>query len=94
MGGQPDPEALAAFGLPEMTAPARDIEVWPENAKTVEVFCRMATQWTRGAMNGKITGMRYEALPIVMRFAGVPRADLASVFTGVQEMERAALECI
>ena len=77
-----------------MSAPARDIEVWPENAKTVEVFCRMATQWNRGAMSGKITGMRYEALPIVMRFAGVSRADWANVFTGVQEMERAALECI
>ncbi len=77
-----------------MSAPDRDIEVWPENAKTVEVFCRMATQWNRGAMNGKITGMRYEALPIVMRFAGVSRADWANVFTGVQVMERAALECI
>jgi hypothetical protein len=89
-----DDEALAAMGLmlENDDAAAGAIEVWPGNEKTVEVFVAMMTQWNVG-MNGA-TGLRYEALPVVMRYARVPRADQSAVFGGLRVMEGAALEAM
>lgn len=81
-----------AFGLPEVERPDRAIEVWPENETTVEVFIAMGTQWNIG-MNGA-TGLRYEALPPVLRLIGVPRGEQGAVFAGLRVMERAALEAM
>lgn len=93
-GGSPiNDDALAAFGLVHVgEAPDRSIEVWPENMKTVEVFVAMMTQWQTAGMNGTLVGLRYEALPAVMRWCTVPRRDQADVFHGLRHMERAAME--
>lgn len=88
--GPVDADALAAFGLPAVKRTVQAIDVWPENEKTVEVFMAMGTQWNTG-MNGA-TGLRYEALPPVLRLLGVPCADQAAVFSGLRVMERTALE--
>lgn len=86
--------ALAAFGLVHVgDVPDRSIPVWPENWKTVEVFVAMGTQWNVASMGGAI-GLRYEALPAVMRYCGVATASRADVFAGLRSMERAALEVI
>lgn len=86
-------EALIAFGYaPDQ--PADDaIEVWPENMTAVEVFVAMGTQWAVGGMVG-VTGLRYEALPVVMRLCGVASADRPRVFAQLRTMEHAALEVL
>lgn len=54
----------------------------------------MSTQWSFHAATGKATGLRYEALPPLMRYAQVPKADRAAVFAGVRVMELAAIEAL
>jgi hypothetical protein len=73
--------------------PDDGIEIWPENAATVEVFIAMGTQWNVGAMGGVI-GLRYEALPAVLRLCGIPKTDRAGIFDGLRVMESAAIEAI
>lgn len=50
----------------------------------------MDTQWRVGA--GGATGLDYGALPTVLRFLGVKRAEWSEVWDSVRVMERAALE--
>lgn len=50
---------------------------------------RSMTQWNVG-MAGVI-GLRYEALPVVMRAVGVPRSMWGEVLLDVQTME---MECL
>ena len=85
-------DALAAFGLVHVgEVPDNSIDVWPENWKAVEVFVAMSTQWNT-TFQGGIIGLRYEALPAVMRYCAIPRAEQADVFHGLRIMEHAALE--
>lgn len=91
VGGRIDDEALAAFGLVMAGEhPVDAIDVWPENEATVRIFIAMGTQWNIGAM-GCVTGLRYESLPAVLRFCGVPRQQHAAVFDGLRTMEHAAI---
>lgn len=62
----------------------------PENQLPFDVFCAMDTQWRVGV--GGATGLDYGALPTVLRFAGVKRAEWSGVWDSVRVMERAALE--
>jgi len=70
------------------------LEVWPDNTQSLDVFLAMQTQWERNGMTGRYTGMRYVSLPVVMRFAGVPKASRRQVFDDVRIMESAVLEQI
>lgn len=65
--------------------------VWPENVKTVEVFCALETQWNHlvGMQGAVPVGLRYEALGEVWRMLGVKRRQRAEIFQGLQAMERA-----
>lgn len=47
----------------------------------------MNTQWTY-AFNGRPIGLRYEALPAVMRRLGVKPAEREAVENGVAVLER------
>lgn len=85
-------QAAAAMGL-EIEADEQQsdgLEAWPENEQTIKAFIGMGTQWNVG-LSGVI-GLRYEALPIVMRLIGVPSAERGNVFAGLRIMERAAIE--
>lgn len=64
--------------------------MWLDNVPTVEVFCALGTQWNTG-MAG-LTGMRYEALPTVLRFMNVPRSEWSEIFQGLRTMERETLD--
>ena len=86
----PDAALLAAQGLRAEDYASDMPALWPENVRTVEVFSMLGTQWATG-MNGA-TGLRYEAIPVVLRLAGIPRADHPDLFAGLRIMERAALE--
>lgn len=79
MDAVPEPEAL---------------EVWPDNAQSLNVFLAMQTQWERNGMTGRYTGMRYVSLPVVMRFSGVSKAARRQVFDDIRVMESAVLEQI
>jgi len=95
VGGRPDPDALAAFGLPQdFERPSDDLEVWPENEPAVRVFITMSTQWSTAGMGGQPVGLRYEVLPTVMRYCAIPPAERASTFAAVRIMERSALEAM
>jgi len=65
-------------------------ELWQDNVTAVEVFVDMMTQWNVGPAG--VVGMRYEALPVVLRLRGVPPADRPDVFRCLRVMERAAIE--
>jgi len=65
------------------------VEVWPDNAPSLNVFIAMSTQWRVG-MSGA-TGLDYAALPGVMRLIGVSAAERADVFDDIRIMEDAAL---
>lgn len=54
------------------------------------MFIQLSTQWRTG-MSGA-TGLDYNAIPNVMRLAGVPRADWPETFELIRVMEDAALE--
>jgi hypothetical protein len=80
------------FGLTleEAMSGAGDIELWPDNERTVMAFEAMRTQWRVG-MNGPI-GLDYSALPPVLRMTDVPRREWPQVFEGIRLMEDAALD--
>ena len=88
LSGRPD----EATQLGQLAAVIGDqcTELWQENVATVEVFAGMMTQWNVGASGA--VGLRYEAMPIVMRARGIPSALRGDVFDGLRVMERAALE--
>lgn len=68
--------------------------MWPENAASVEFFCRCATQWNVAAgMAGLYyLGLRYEAVESAMRMRRVK--GRATLFDDLQVMEGAALAAL
>lgn len=94
----PDRQAVlddaAIFGMnPDLFSDAanrvEDFEVWQDNAETLNLFLRMATQWRPSPMGGGLIGLDYIALEAVAR---IVRFDLSpEAFDDVQAMERAAL---
>jgi hypothetical protein len=69
-----------------------DLEVWPDNEVTLDVYMAMRTQW-RMTDVGPI-GLDYGSLPVVMRMVGVPRRDWTFIFEGVRLMEATELAAI
>lgn len=67
----------------------RDTEVWPDNWPVLLVFSDLMSQWNAG-MNGVI-GLRYEALPLVLKLHGIKRKRQREVFDGLRVMESAAI---
>lgn len=92
-GQVPESEGLAAFGLRwEGEVPDNDCAVWPDNWPAVMVFKHMMTQWIMG-FSGPV-GLRYEALPVVLRLLDLPRKEWSSLFPDVRLMESTALDCM
>lgn len=88
---QAEDEALAAFGLKRDEVPEdAHLRVWPENWDAVQLFIALATQWQVG-FNGPV-GLRYEAVPMVLRLRGVPRSGWPMLFDQVRLMEAEALK--
>lgn len=70
-------------------APEPELEVFEDNLLPARVFQRMGTQWT--VDSGAQIGLRYEALPIVMRYSKVKPEEEEQVFEDVQAMEDEAI---
>jgi len=81
--------ALAGVRLGATADPVT--EVWPDNWMPMKVAQAMSTQWNVGPMGG-ISGMRYEAMPFVLRTLDVRASDRADVFWGVQVIEAEILK--
>ena len=69
-----------------MTAPTA-LPIWSENWGAFQVFRRMLTQLHMAPMGG-VVGLRYEALPIILRACQIKRDDLPEVMDCLQYMER------
>jgi hypothetical protein len=54
------------------------------------VFSRLTTQFNVGPMGG-VVGLRYEAIPIVLRLLQVPRAECPKLFEQLRVCESEAL---
>jgi len=76
----------------EATRQSREFPVLPENAASLDVFLRMATQWVVAPMGGAL-GMNYASLRWIMEIT-VPADRHVRTLEDVQMMERAALEVI
>lgn len=61
---------------------------------TVNVFNALDTQWVKNGFSGRLEGLRYESVPVVMSACAVPEDDRKTVFFGLRVMERAALETV
>ena len=79
---------MKALGLTDEDL-AFDVNVYPENWQTVQVFFALRTQWNQGM--GGCTGLRYEAIPLVEKRLGVKKKRHAEIFHGLQIMEAEAL---
>lgn len=90
VAGRPDAESL--IGQLTAATGSEVAELWEENVPTVQLFDDMSTQWHMGP--GGRAGLRYEALPFLMRLRGIAPAERSEIFNGLQVMERAALEAI
>lgn len=85
-------EDLAVWGIQapaDIEVQSADFDVWPENMTTVDVLCAMGSQWNVG-MSGR-TGLRYEAIPFVLRMSGIPRAEWRDIYDGLRLAESEAL---
>lgn len=82
--------AASALGLQNTGVVEPEVlEVWPEHWPAVRLFSAMGTQWSVG-MAGP-TGLRYEAIPFILRMQGVAEDQWLEVFDGLRTMEAEAL---
>ncbi len=86
------PEVIAAAKRARQRAD--DVEVYPENFVSVQVFQRMHTQWRTRGMDGEISGLDYSSFPITARMLKVPRKDWEQVFDDVGLMENETLAVV
>jgi len=66
-----------------------ETEIWPDNARAVEVFVAMSTQWRIGAVGA--VGLDYNVVPLVMRMIGIPASERLGLFESLRTMEETAL---
>lgn len=103
MDYEADLAALTRNGVPQEDAeqmlagkrpPELDFEVWPENLKTVQLFCELQTQWHwLSGMGGSMrTGLIYSEAIGYMREKGIPQKLRAEILSDLRVMERAALD--
>lgn len=89
----PPDAILARLGALPGDLPAEVVSLWPENAKVVEVFTALQTQWAVGGA-GQVIGLRYEALPTVLDLLGVKKARRRELFDGLRLMEAEVLQAV
>lgn len=69
-----------------------EIEVWPENWPSFDLFYRLRTQWF--VVFGGPTGLRYEAVYPLLDRMDLSTAEWDLMFSDLQVMEAAALQQI
>lgn len=76
--------------IERLNVPAPTCEVWLDHATALAVFSRCSTQWNVGLSGA--TGLRYEAIPVLMDLLEVPKSERLEVFECVRTMELHTLE--
>lgn len=69
-----------------------DTEVLLGNFTTVQVFDDLMSQWNVGM--GGVVGLKYEAIPLVLKMHRIAAADEQDIFDGLRVMERAVVQQI
>lgn len=67
-----------------------EVDVWPDNWETVQVFISLNTQWRMG-FSGP-TGLDYTAIEPVLRLVAIPTERWPELFLAIRIMERAAID--
>lgn len=79
--------AELGFNTQQLAAPhATSYSVWPDNWQPLMIFEQLLSQLNVGP--GGVVGLRYEALPFVLRMNQVPRAQQPALFDDLRQMER------
>lgn len=83
--------AETAAKIKALKAPKETEDFWvlPENWKAVSLFTECSTQWET-TFTGKVKGLRYEAVDIVIKRGGYEPLDEAD-WRRLQVLERTAL---
>jgi hypothetical protein len=66
-----------------------ETEIWPDNARAVDVFVAMSTQWRIGAVGA--VGLDYNVLPLVLQMLDIPTSERNDLFESLRVMEESAL---
>lgn len=75
----------------EVEQPQQNDECWPDHWLPFLVFAALDTQWQHGS-SGQRTGLKYEAIPVVLEQFGVEKKMRADVIGAVWILEKEALE--
>lgn len=90
----PPDETERLLGLqPGDLADHQEVLVWPENWPAVALFRALQTQWAVGP-TGQLTGLRYEAIPVVCQALRIRPRRQRRLFAELQVMERAVLKAL
>lgn len=85
-------QELAAAGLTEADVAEPPVELWTDNLRAYQLFCRVGTQWQCGV--GGASGLRYEAVYPLMARMNLPDEEWSELFYEIQVMESAALRAM
>lgn len=77
------------FDLSHLYQPT-DVEVWPENWPTVQLFDRISTQWRTSARG--VIGLDYCAIYPVMERMQLGGQEWLQMLDDIRAMEQAAME--
>lgn len=91
-GGDAKPEGnglIAQLMEATGTGEPEDSNCWPDNWLSFQVFSALATQWNVGP--SRAIGLRYEAIPVVLKMGGVQDKEHAQILQDLRVMEREAL---
>ena len=88
-----DDAELAALGLRRSDFEAEtNIEIWPDNFLSVQIFEALGTQWRVG--NSGAVGIDYNVLPFTFKMYEIPRIQWPDIFQCVRIMESEALRAM
>jgi hypothetical protein len=83
-----DEKPLNGFDISHFVAD-QEVEVWPENWQTVDVFLLVSTQW-RVSMSGPV-GLDYNVVFRLLDLQGLPTEEWKRLFEDIRVMESAAM---
>ena len=71
----------------------KDIDLWPENVRSVMFFAGLGMGAWNHSMNGPC-GLRYEAMPFLFEMAGIQKKKQLRIYADLLVMESAALKAM
>lgn len=81
---------LKLEGADEADDEEQSIECWPDNWLPFCLFAALETQWNVGSKS--VIGLRYEAIPGVLKEFGIKKKQRAEMRQCLRVMEKSALQ--